>query len=46
VAALVDETGQSRRAVVRALDTLETHALVTRRRDPSDPRRDLWALDR
>lgn len=44
VAALVDETGQSRRAVVRALDALQAAGVVSARPDPTEPRRELWAL--
>lgn len=44
VAALVAETGQSRRAVVRALDTLQADGVVRPRPDPSEPRRDVWGL--
>lgn len=44
VSALVDETGQCRRAVERSLNTLADNGAVFSRPDPSDPRRDLWSV--
>jgi DNA-binding MarR family transcriptional regulator len=44
VAGLVEETGQSRRAVERALDDLADQGAATAKPDVAEPRRDVWVL--
>lgn len=41
---LVDETGQSRRAVETALQDLAERDTVISKPDPTEPRRDVWTL--
>jgi DNA-binding transcriptional regulator GbsR (MarR family) len=42
---IVDETGQSERAVDTALRTLADRGAVISQPDPTEPRRDRWCLD-